>query len=241
MLNLGRMFLWLVGVTLLELGLLLAIARFADDLDIIRNTLHAATIISVSIAIAMSYAEIDPSQTRWIQELKRAPLYVAVLSPLVALLISWSPDLQGAATYPSAAYGWASKYTSGTGTARCDCWEEIASPHPLEWSEPVMRVSPQYTGDDYYSVDLLDKAFILYTSRDLPLAPAVYIAIPGDYAASPGERLPLESTLPNALYGEWIKFGRTMEVVGWYYDWPDEYPIGDTEILVFKHPHPERD
>lgn len=234
------MFLKLLGGIFLVALLSVLIAGFAGNTYVIPNALHVLTIFSVSIAIALG-TQIELSEARWVRELKRLPLYVAGLSALVPLIISWNPELQSAATYPSAAYGWASKYTSGAGTARCDCWEEIASPHPLEWSEPVMRVSPQYTGDDYDSVDLLDKAFILYTSRDLPLPPAVYIAIPGDYAVSPGERLPLESTLPNTLYGEWIKFGRTMEVVGWYYDWPDEYPIGDTEILVFKYPHPERD
>lgn len=229
---------WVAGVVIFEAALLGAIAYYSDNLDIIRNTFHVVTIIAVSIAIWLSYAEIDPSKQRWVQELKITPLYAAALSPLLALLISMSMQLQSAATYPDAAYSWASKEAVAE-TPQCGCWEIIDSTHRLEWADPVLRVRPQYAGDDYDKVALLDKALIIFTHPSAPLVPAVYIASPGNYATSPGERLQLVSTLPNTLGGGILKFNKTMDVVGWYYDWPDEYPIGDTEIFVFKYPPPE--
>ena len=236
--HLWRMLQFMAVGALLESVLLAVILYFADNLDVIRNVLYTVAIISASIAIVVSYGEVDHSKTRWTQWLKRVPLYTALLSPLAALLISASVELQRAATYPDAAYSWASKYATSE-TSQCDCWEAIDDPQPLEWSDPVVRVNPQYAGGDYNKVALLDKALIIFTYPDAPLVPAVYIASPGNYATSPGERLQLVSTLSNTLGGGELKFGRTKDVVGWYYDWPDEYPIGTTEIFVFKYPPPE--
>lgn len=238
LLHLWKMLQFMAVGALLELGLLAVILYFADNLDVIRNVLYTVAIISASIAIAVSYGEVDHSKTRWTRWFKRVPLYTALLSPLAALLISASVELQSAATYPDAAYSWASQETVAE-TSQCGCWEIIDSTHRLEWADPVVRVRPQYAGDDYDKVALLDKALIIFTHPNAPLVPAVYIASPGNYATSPGERLQLVSTLPNTLEGGKLKFGRTKDVVGWYYDWPDEYPIGATEIFVFKYPPPE--
>lgn len=193
---------------------------YADDEDSIRIVGLAMAMAGLILGLILHNVKRE-----WVKTL---PFYFAFSALLWPFLISTNPDLHQIATFPNAAYSWAERKEVGCLTR---CWHVTDSVHWMDGDAPILREKPIYTGG--IPAGQLNKSFVLYTRPGLPLEPEVYLALPDEML-----KLPLESNIPAPLQGGILKLRREIEYEGWYYDWPDEYPIGESDIIVVRYPYP---